>query len=208
MYVAQVLHSCILRAGMKNMETPKHTIEEVVIAKANTNGIPFASFAKIRSLTKGTEAYKAAQKEYDRYCKVMTWATAVSKGNGRVRAKGSLLSPSKHRLTETSGTMEGTVLHTVLEVERMTTDKAFCDGWTAKASPTEYGISEPDFVTIAKHKGLIPLSYLSRNENGNMVYTKERVKDWLRDHNAAMLELRKPAVEIVPAVKATKAKAA
>lgn len=174
-------------------------------AKQATNGIPFSKFALSKGVTKGTPAYKAAQKEYDGYCDVMRWAKFQSASLGKVRLKTSLLNPSKHRITEVSGTTEGTVLHRISEAERAATNKAFWDSRAAKQTPAESGLSDADYIALAKHSGLIPLKYQVRNSNDNLVYTKESCAAWIADYTSEINASRKAATDTVAKAKQSKA---
>lgn len=172
------------------MET--NTIEDVKIAIAMlfTNGKMITAKSFI-GMFEGDKA-KERRAIYNKAKSVYLDALNASKDTLTVKArhKASLVNRSKHRTVESAGMKEGSVLDVISEDERKLKSKLFSTALHDKLTIMESGLTEAEFITLAKHGGWISSGYREENSAGNYVLTMAGCKRWVAQYDTDCTALR------------------
>ena len=162
----------------------KHTKEDktvllAAIAIVMKDGKPI-SLSEYAGATEG-EAFKAKRKEYNAAKDVYHAAMNASKDDRteKQRHRASLINPTKHRMVASAGFAEGSIMDSLCEDERAAKGKAFADARHGHLIPSQVGLSDAEFCTLAKAGNWIDRSFRKENSKGSLTFTAESNKEWL-----------------------------
>lgn len=215
----------IRKAGSKNRKGDNSmntiNIEEVKAALAITS----VSFKKWieggaqhnngKPLEKGTAEYAAQRQVYNQAQDIVNKAAKEGMESTKARITVSALRSDKHRVKTVSGMKEGSVIREIAEQEREEKSRLFFESRKEGKISLESGLTDKDYILLAKHNSLVPDRWKETNDAGNKVFTKSGCEAWLKFYNqelitareAAGQEVLKDMITPVPAVRTKKAKA-